>query len=173
MRRMIVVLTMAGASWACAAKPSPIPVVANAADLSQLAGEWAGNYTSPETGRSGSITFKLGAGKDSAFGDVLMVPSGATQALVPADRGSGAQGSNTPARSPQVLTIRFVRVEGGRVSGTLDPYRSPDCECTLTTTFSGELRGDTIEGSFVTRGTQLGAPQTGRWKVTRREQSKE
>ena len=55
----------------CAGNPSPVPVVGTASDVRALSGEWAGEYRSPETGRTGSITFKLAAGRDTAFGDVL------------------------------------------------------------------------------------------------------
>lgn len=70
-------------------------------------------------------------------------------------------------RSSQVLRIAFVRVAGGNVTGTLDPYTDPECQCTVQTTFTGTLRGNTIEGTFVTRGP-LPREQTGRWRVTRR-----
>jgi hypothetical protein len=33
----------------------------------------------------------------------------------------------------QPLAIRFVFVTSDEVSGVLDPYRDPDCGCTLTT----------------------------------------
>jgi hypothetical protein len=66
-----------------------------------------------------------------------------------------------------VLSIAFVRISGGDVTGTLDPYTDPECQCTVQTTFTGKLRGNTIEGTFVTRGPSA-REQAGRWKVTRR-----
>ena len=91
-------------------------------------------------------------------------------------RASGEQTSADGRRAPlalrsgQVLRIAFVRVAGGAVSGTLDPYTDPDCKCTVQTTFTGTLRGTTIEGTFVTRGSQLPNEQSGRWRVTRTAQ---
>lgn len=149
---------------ACAPNPAPVPVVADQTDMSQLAGQWDGEYSSASTGRSGSISFSLVAGRDTASGDVVMVPRGVDQPA-PTDRQTGAQ---LLARSPQVLRISFVRVLGANVSGTIEPYRAPDCDCVLSTTFVGQLRGDTVEGTFSTTGGPADSPQSGRWKVTRK-----
>jgi hypothetical protein len=40
----------------CGASRSPVPVVGAASDISSLAGEWVGDYSSAESGRSGSIS---------------------------------------------------------------------------------------------------------------------
>jgi hypothetical protein len=48
-------------------------------------------------------------------------------------RGRGVQ----PLDAVQELTIRFVAVEGGEVTGELDPYRDPDCDCRAYTRFRG------------------------------------
>lgn len=154
---------------ACAANPSPVPVVADPGALGALTGEWAGEYSSAATGRSGSIVFTLTAGRDTAAGDVVMVPSGSEQPLVAA-AAPGAGGRATLTRpAAQGLTIRFVRLAGDTVSGMLDPYSAPDCDCVLTTTFTGQLQGDRIAGTFETRGDpRAGAMQPGRWSVSRR-----
>jgi hypothetical protein len=70
------------------------------------------------------------------------------------------------ARSADVLRISFVRVAEGQVTGVLEPYVAPDCQCRVTTSFTGTVKGDTIEGTFATRGPE-GLEQTGRWKVSR------
>src|SRR2546430_17648282 len=67
-----------------------------------------------------------------------------------------------------VLTISFVRVIGGRVTGTLAPYADPETGAQLSTTFKGRLDGDTIPATYSTRGAGSGGPQTGPWTVTRR-----
>jgi hypothetical protein len=162
-----------GTSWtcalallalACSATPSPVPMIGPEEDLSVLAGEWIGEYTSRETGRAGSISFKLEAGKDTAFGDVLMVPReprGATP-----DPQRSAESMRT---APHVLTIAFVRVSGSSISGTIDPYPSPDCSCTLTTVFRGQIEGDRIAGEFLIRhsGHEMAAQQ-GTWWAERK-----
>ena len=150
---------------ACGASRSPVPVVGAATDVSALAGEWVGDYSSMESGRSGSITFTLRAATDSAFGDVIMVPAGLGRPLVPW-RGENVTGRGQMSPST-VLTIRFVRVEQGHVSGTLDPYGDPQTGERLLTTFRGELKGNTIAGTYITR-LPSGETQTGRWSVQRR-----
>ncbi len=113
------------------------------ADIRALAGIWEGSYSSGATGRSGSISFTLTAGGDSAVGDVLMIPRGWGRPLQAwnQSRAAGALPSS------QVLTINFVRVAGGRVSGTIAPYADPETGAKLFTKFDGKLAGDTIEGT--------------------------
>lgn len=147
---------------ACGGSGTPVPVAGTASDLNALAGEWSGEYSSSESGRSGSIVFRLTAGTDSATGDVVMSPQfqrrGAPQEPSPLV---------TPP-APQVLAISFVRVAGGRVSGRLAPYRDPSCGCLLATTFEGALKGDVLEGTYLSRHGETGEVQQGRWQVTRR-----
>lgn len=150
---------------ACAANQTPVPVVGHADDLAALAGEWTGEYSSTESGRSGSITFTLRAAADSAFGDVVMIPVGWGRPLTP------WRGETTPnaAQRPmsEVLTINFVRIEAGRVNGTLAPYADPRTGDRLLTTFVGDLRGNTITGTYMTR-LASGETQAGRWTAQRK-----
>ena len=67
------------------------------------------------------------------------------------------------------LTINFVRVAEGRVTGTLAPYADPETGVQLFTAFDGLLRGDAIEGTYTTRAGRSIDSQTGEWKVTRRK----
>jgi hypothetical protein len=138
-------------------------MMGSASDVSQLAGQWAGDYSSAQSGRAGSISFTLRAAGDSAFGDVVMIPAATGRALAPG-RGEGMAGQQRPAS--EILTINFVRVEGGRVSGTLAPYADPETGARLVTTFSGQLSGNTITGTYTTR-LPSGETQTGRWTVQR------
>ncbi|MBI4408277.1 MAG: hypothetical protein HY561_01135 [Gemmatimonadetes bacterium] len=143
---------------------NPVPVSGPAADLAALVGEWSGDYvTDSATGRTGQIWFRLEAGRDSAYGDVVMIPGtnrwGPT-APPPAQElpiGPGA---------PQVLTIRFVRSAGGTVTGRLDPYTDPFCDCTVRTSFTGRIEGDVVQGSFTIR-EERGATRGGRWSARR------
>jgi hypothetical protein len=156
----------------CASSPPAVPVTGTSQELAALAGTWEGDYSSEATGRSGSIRFTLRSATDSAFGEVVMVPAGTTGPLAraaPGARAGDPQAAGAAGAAPaEVLTIRFVRAEGGLISGSLDPYRAPDCDCVLTTTFVGELRDATIEGTFTTTGDPRAARQAGRWRVTRR-----
>ena len=156
-------LTLTG----CGASRSPVPLVGASADVAALTGEWAGDYSSAESGRSGSISFTLRAAGDSAFGDVVMIPSAWGRPLVPYRQENAAATGTNQQPASTVLTIRFVRVEHGHVSGTLDPYADPQTGSRLLTTFSGELNGKTITGTYTTR-LPSGDTQTGRWTVQRR-----
>jgi len=142
-----------------------VPLVGRAADIAALAGEWVGEYSSNESGRSGSISFTLRAASDSAFGDVVMIPAGWGRPLTPW-RGESTPPANQRPMS-EVLTINFVRVEQGRVNGTLAPYADPQTGARLLTTFTGQLSGNTITGTYTTRLTS-GETQKGRWTVQRK-----
>ena len=139
---------------ACASHPTPVHVVGSPSELTILAGTWEGEYGSAETGRSGSISFTLKAGTDTAFGDVVMVP----RALAPSPNDARSAVPSFPT-TPQVLPIAFVRIASHEVSGTLDPYKSPDCGCTLSTLFRGTIKGDRLEGTFTTTHSDHTAPQ--------------
>ena len=152
---------------ACSWRRTPVPVISDSGSTTALVGEWAGEYSSTQTGRSGSITFQLASERDTAYGDVIMIPR--NQAVqIPARDPSQISGPQRPPAS-EPLTIRFVRMEEGSVSGTLSPYTDPECGCRVTTTFSGRFTGpNSIEGKYTTRGTHLGhVPAEGRWKVSR------
>ena len=166
----LVNLTAAALLASCATQPTPVPVIGPTTDLNALVGEWSGDYSNPETGRSGSIAFNLKAGKDTAVGSVVMIPRENRQQLtmgVPADR--PVVTTHVAAGSSEVLTIRFVRMEGSHLVGILDTYRDPDCGCALTTTFRGQFTdARTITGTFTSTGSTLGhLPSSGRWTVKR------
>jgi hypothetical protein len=144
---------------------NPAPVVpVGGTDTSVLVGKWVGEYSSTETGRSGSIVIEFKSGGKVARGDVLMQPKGYSA--------SAPEGSDPLKSMPQVLQISFVNVEGGAVKGTMDPYVDPGCNCEVDTTFVGKVTGDTIEGTFSTTPVGRDAPTAGRWKVTRQAPAK-
>ncbi|HEX9687457.1 MAG TPA: hypothetical protein VGB47_00100 [Thermoanaerobaculia bacterium] len=148
----------------CASTPAAVPIEGAPAELTALAGHWEGEYSSQATGRLGSIVFDLVAGEDHAHGDVLMIPRGSNRPYGRAPRPTGK--GPGPTGAPQLLTIRFVHAEGGKVNGTLAPYWDPDCNCEVTTTFVGQVRGDTVEGTF---SSERNAGRIfGTWKATRK-----
>jgi len=146
----------------CSSMPAPVPLVGNSSDVAQLEGEWAGEYFSTETLRSGSISFTLAAGADTAFGDVLMLPRQLHEAHT-----TDAVQTHEHVR-PTVLPIRVIMTSGDRLNGVLDPYDDPECRCTLMTVFEGRIQAGTIEGSYVSTNTMTGEVTRGEWKVTRR-----
>ena len=162
MRHIMSALAL-GVLAGCAGNLPPVRVEGPARSIATLAGEWTGEYSSAETGRSGSIYFRLTAANDTARGDVLMIPRSTIP--LPADS-RVPEAAMRPAPTP--LLISFVHVSDNLVSGTLEPYKSPDCGCTLTTVFHGRINGNRIDGDFVSSHSDpTMGPQSGKWWVTR------
>lgn len=150
----------------CAAYvPAPVTLTGAPDDLAALVGEWDGSYVYDGVGqRSGSILFRLAAVGDTARGDVLMTQPGVAPITLP------SKGDPWPVDGPAdpLLSISFVSTARGSVTGALEPYTDPYCDCTVHTTFDGRIAGDVIEGTFVARRSDNAQPQRGRWKVDRR-----
>jgi hypothetical protein len=149
---------------ACRYEPSPVELQGAPADISALAGSWSGEYVGFQSGRSGFISLTVNAGSDTAWGEVVMTPA-RQEPVVAVDAASHAHLEH--ARASEVLRIMFVRVSGGLVQGSLEPYIAPDCRCAVSTTFRGAVQGKAIKGDFVTTG-EFGLKQTGSWSLSRR-----
>ncbi len=117
-------------------------------DLVLLAGDWQGEYKGVETGRQGTIKFSLGVGRHTADGYVKMFPDGVKGA-------------------PDALKISFVEVEEGHVSGKIDSYVDPSCNCQVQTIFIGNVDGDNIDGTFETVVIGTDKKQSGNWSAFR------
>jgi hypothetical protein len=132
-------------------------------DVATLVGEWSGEYYSAAAQRSGTIWFKLDAVRDTAFGDVLMIPR--EPAMMPAQPSA----PDVWRDRTQVLTIKFVRVEAGHVTGAIDPYPSPEDGTLLLTVFRGAIKGDRVEGEFMILDCVNDRPPLeGKWWATRK-----
>ena len=147
----------------CQSTPQrPVHLEGDPTSLARLAGSWTGQYWGGSGGRGGSLSFTLRSGSDSLYGDVSMVdPRG--QTIRAADPASvHAQ----HVASPQQLRIDFVTIRADSVRGVLEPYVAPDCECTVNTTFVGQVRGNEMKGTFQTR--NAGRVQAeGSWEMKR------
>ncbi len=86
--------------------------------------------------------------------------------MVPNVTGEPRQGA--PEVRPEPLSIWWIGVADGRVSGRLAPYHDPACGCTLETRFDGTLSDGTIEGVFSSRHVESGEVQHGKWAVKRK-----
>jgi hypothetical protein len=134
-----VVLSLA----ACGGSSSQVPVKGTDSQVISLAGTWEGEYKGDESGRSGPITFTLTVGRHTAEGTVVM-------------------NNQTP------LQIKFVELEGGGgVSGTIEAYTDPGCNCQVETQFSGQRVNERIDGTFTTKALESGQTQHGTWGVAR------
>lgn len=157
-------LVAAALTAACSSTPQPIPLTGAPADVQALEGEWIGEYHSyDQSGRSGTILFRLEAGQDTATGDVLMHVAGRETAdVIPFTTDPWANVS-----PDQVLNVTFVRAAGGTVFGQLDTYNDPVCGCEIRTTFTGRVKGNLIEGTYTSEHLNGADRTTGRWRVVR------
>lgn len=155
------------AIWGCQNIQRPVNIYGERVDLRLLEGEWNGEYSSKDTGRSGTIEFVLNADEDTAFGDVMMIPRGTKEPYHPVGYGDKVK---IDPNFPKFLTIKFVEVEGGKVMGELAPYWDPEMQRRMYTSFEGVLKGDTIEGTFESRIDQSPIYFTGQWRVFRKKQ---
>lgn len=130
-----------------------------------LTGIWEGEFRSVETGRNGTITFNLAANADTASGGVTMLTRPSDVRRLATGDPSGVQ-QQPLART---LFITFVQAENDLVSGKLDPYQDPDCDCILNTVFEGRLEGNRIEGTYTSRSQATGLFVKGTWYVERRK----
>ncbi len=172
MRRLLTASTalaalaaLAGAGLLACGTPTygPVPLSGEPADIAALEGEWSGAYRSyEESGRSGTLHFRLVAGEDTARGEVLMHVAGRESADVLPRQTPWAEVA--PSR---VLHITFVRAAGTTVFGRLDPYTDPVCGCDMETTFTGRIKGNLIEGTFISQHLNGADRIEGRWRVLR------
>jgi hypothetical protein len=143
--------------------PPPVPVQGTHDDVMALSGEWSGRYWSKATGRHGTIRFSLPEHADTGFGEVEIIFSPSLRLL--RDAASDDELEPEPCT---VIDITLVRVEGGKVRGTMAPYWDPDCDCRARTTFEGKISGDRITGTFSTqRAISDGRILTGEWQASR------
>jgi len=165
MQRAPLIMAAFATSIACATKPPGIELTSSDFDLQPLVGVWRGTYSNPQAGRQGTIAFSLRAGESFASGNVVMIPK-ADSLLTPEER---ELVSDVASTSRSVIPIHFIRKQGGNLSGTLDPYRAPDCDCMVNTTFQGSfVDASTIQGTFTTVPSRAGSSITsGTWRVSR------
>ncbi len=135
------------------AQEATVPVDGYAQDVARLEGVWTGEYACEATGRSGTLTFVLGAGATRAVAQLVMRPRATPEA---------------PNPEPVVLALHIVDVDSATVRGVLAPYDDPEWKLPLETHFAGTLAGDRIEGAFDALPTTIDTiPASGRWWVAR------
>jgi hypothetical protein len=168
MRKTFIVLILTASIFplfSCgSSQPGPVQVIRLPDDLTPITGEWIGTYDSFATGRSGSITFHLSDNPKGAHGDVLMVPK---QEFIRGNESTRPHGDSF--QGTNVLSIEFVRIAAGEISGKIAPYPDPEAAgATLETHFAGHLNGQWIEGTFVTYSDYGVSPRRGTWRVHRK-----
>jgi len=161
-------LILLAATSACSYTAPPVRVYGTPSDVERLAGRWIGEYRGESSHpRTGNIAFTLRAGTHEATGDVLMTPQGAS----PYERYYGddemRRGDEARTAPYPVLSIRFIDVDRGQVSGRLDNFWDPDHKTSAYSIFTGRVADDVIEGTFTTLFMNGDANATGQWKVRR------
>lgn len=144
----------------CRTINAPFPVHGDTSEVAFLKGEWRGEFSSMDTGRSGDISFILSAQGDSAVGSVIMN-------LWNWDDQKQNKNISGFGQPDEVLSIRFVSIGEGRVVGRLSEYKDPACGCALDTIFEGHLEGDRIEGIYMSHGEGFHLDASGQWWVER------
>ena len=142
---MKLLISIAFAAAACGGSQQDVAVRGNDMDLARVQGDWEGTYTGTDSGRTGQVKFSLQLGHHTADGEVVM--NGATP-----------------------LKIEFVNVKKNEVKGTIAPYTDPTCSCEVSTTFTGTLSDNAINGQFETKVSKTGQVQTGTWSVERHKE---
>ncbi len=164
-RSWFAAVALAVMAMGCAASaPPPIDVVGAPGDLRQLAGSWRGTFQNPQLRREGQIEFNMSATSDSATGDVTMYLESPSHPVWSRPSGGMGDAGGTPSGWRR---IRFVRVEGGSVSGQMEEVYEPSCSCYVTATVLGRLRGSVIEGSYTSRSQDRSWQSSGSWRVER------
>ncbi len=145
---------------ACRYRPSFFPVHGTTGDRSRIVGEWHGEFVGTGTDRSGFIDFRLEPGRDSASGDVTILPRAVLQ-----QTWHRQHVSHRRAATPTALRIARLRVDATVVEGFVEPSSDPECSCTVTTWFRGVVRGDSMTGEYVSR--RGSASSRGVWRMRR------
>ena len=162
----LIILFLGSVSAGCASRPSRIALEASPRDFQALVGTWRGSYNN-SPGRHGLIDFSLDSTTATAYGDVFMMADDAKEAYA-SYRGTPPGGDpGIAGNRRQILSIRFVRIEDGRLQGTLAPYWDPDRGCEALATFYGRIESSAIEGTFVSVCDNAVLTRQGRWRVTR------
>lgn len=147
---------------ACTYYPANFPIYGTTDERARLAGDWEGEFDDSRAGGGGSISFRLEAGRDSASGDVTLLASHIGNAQL------GYETRVPTARTATRTTLRigYASVGASLVEGILEPFRDPECDCMVDTSFRGELRGDSIVGRYVSR--RGWTMRRGEWRMSRR-----
>lgn len=136
-------------------------------DIAQLTGTWEGNFISTVTQRSGTITLELNQEGNKEVGSILLQYQ-KQHPKVHAPKGHNVKKTGTYTKT-KPLSVEFIAIEGGKISGTVTPYADPILfRKTVFTTYEGSLIGNRIEGTYTTRVGQKGNSFTGSWWAVRK-----
>jgi hypothetical protein len=147
------------------AAAAPAPAGPMAAAPASLAGRWEGTFTTDVTQKSGRIVLTLNGSDESASGMLMLTPTGG-KTVAPegaaAPMAAPAKGKAAPAAPAGGLAVTAMKSGDDKVSGSVDgSYMDPGCNCTVVSTFEGDLNGNTLTGMISARDSR-----TGQWNFT-------
>jgi hypothetical protein len=147
---------------------SPPHVTVPTVNVQPLVGEWRGDYVANDpSGTHGTLAFALAAGNSDAHGTLTINAAGADRAFERYRSEQIVFSTEDATPGPDLPAIQFVRLEGSTVSGTVDAFVDPACQCSAIMTLSGKLQGDTIAGTFRATYNAQRPDLTGKWMVKR------
>lgn len=165
-----VIAAIAVLMFGCATAPAPVPevkkVTGRVIDIAELSGSWLGQYNSTVTKRSGVISLDLNESSGKAIGQVILTSK--TPIKVSSSPKSITSPGTVKRTQEKSLSIEFIAVQDGKVSGDVTPYTDPAFgEATVFTTFEGTLTGNRLEGTYTSRIGQDGHSYNGSWWAVR------
>lgn len=143
--------------------PAPVKLEGTPADIRRIAGTWQGEFQSDQTHRVGKIFLDLRADSDTAYGKITfdrVVP------ITTCSDMSRPQASSSVV-VPVVLRLGGLATSGRGVGGWIRPYRDPDLACWMDTWFEGQLRRDSLRGTFYSPRTDIDTVRAGTWWAAR------
>jgi len=155
--RLSILIAMMLSLLSCATPA--IKITSDAMDMSLIAGEWDGEFSSQTSGNSGTISFDLTKGQNSAKGQVFI-------------RGElGPVSFKSPLITTYLrsLPIEFVHIERNIIEGKVVPFKDFKNNVTIHTSFKGGIDGDVMEGTYVSMIEETKKSYTGSWKVVRQK----
>jgi hypothetical protein len=115
-----ILLTALTAACGVRPTPGPVPVEGPRAELDALSGEWDGEYWTADSGRHGTVRFRLRPGVDTAYGEVEMTFSRALRLY------------GDPDCDCRTLTVFEGNLAGDRVQGSFTSQAEPETPPRLT-----------------------------------------
>ena len=143
-----------------AAAPAAGPMVSAPASL---AGRWEGTYTSDVTQKSGRLILTLAGTDESANGQLILTPTGGKPIAAEGSAPMAAPAKGKSAAAPAGgLAVTAMKSGDDKISGSIDgSYVDPGCNCSVVSSFEGELNGNTITGTISARDAR-----TGQWNLS-------
>ena len=136
-------------------------------DVAQLTGTWEGNFISTVTQRTGVIKLELDQEANREVGSILLQYQ-KQHPKIHAPKGHNVKKTGTYTKT-KPLSVEFIAIEGGKISGTVTPYADPLFPGkTVFSTYEGIVTGNRIEGTYTTRIGQNGNAFTGSWWAVRK-----